>query len=74
MNVIAQLEFRLTYYGLIWFGLVGFYAMSTIVGYLMSNHLYTYVSNICQHILSVKWSNDWIFLFLTIQFSMTQQR
>ena len=25
-----------------WFGLVGFYGMSTIVGYLMSNSLYTY--------------------------------
>ena len=28
------------------FGLVGFYGISTIVGYLMSNHLYTYILNI----------------------------
>ena len=30
-----------------WFGLVGFYGISTIVGYLMPNHLYTYTFNIC---------------------------
>ena len=30
----------------IWFGLVGFYVISTIVGYLMPNPLYTYVLNI----------------------------
>ena len=30
----------------IWFGLVGFYDISTIVGYLMSNISYTYLSNI----------------------------
>ena len=29
-----------------WFGLVGFYGISTIVGYLMPNPLYTYISNI----------------------------
>ena len=29
----------------IWFGLVGFYGISTIVGYLMPNPLYTCVSN-----------------------------
>ena len=28
------------------FGLVGFYGISTIVGYLMPNPLYTYISNI----------------------------
>ena len=28
------------------FGLVGFYGMATIVGYLMSNPLYTYILNI----------------------------
>ena len=27
----------------IWFGLVGFYGISTIVGYLMPNHLYIYI-------------------------------
>ena len=30
----------------IWFGLVGFYGISTIVGYLMPNPLYTYTLNI----------------------------
>ena len=30
----------------IWFGLVGFYGKSTIVGYLMPNPLYTYILNI----------------------------
>ena len=29
-----------------WFGLVGFYGISTIVGYLMPNPLYTYILNI----------------------------
>ena len=28
------------------FGLVGFYAISTIVGYIMPNNLYTYILNI----------------------------
>ena len=30
----------------IWFGLVWFYGISTIVGYLMPNSLYTYILNI----------------------------
>ena len=30
----------------IWFGLIGFYGISTIVGYLMPNPLYTYILNI----------------------------
>ena len=30
----------------IWFGLVGFYGILTIVGYLMPNPLYTYILNI----------------------------
>ena len=30
----------------IWFGLVGFYGISTIVGYLRPNPLYTYILNI----------------------------
>ena len=30
----------------IWFGLVGFYGISTLVGYLMPNPLYTYILNI----------------------------
>ena len=31
---------------MIWFGLVGFYGISTIVGYLLPNNLYTYTLNI----------------------------
>ena len=30
----------------VYFGLVGFYGISTIVGYLMPNPLYTYILNI----------------------------
>ena len=30
-----------------WFGLVGFYGISTIVGYLIPNFVYVYVLNIC---------------------------
>ena len=32
--------------GLVWFGWVGFYGTSTIVGYLMTNTLYAYILNI----------------------------
>ena len=54
----------------IWFDLVGFYGISIIVGYLMSNPVYTYILNIfvnsfCRHTLL----NDQTVLFLTIQFS-----
>ena len=38
---------------LVWFGLVQFHHISTIVGYLMPDHLYTYILNIymiCKHI------------------------
>ena len=31
---------------MIWFGLVWFYGISTFVGYLMPNPLYTYIFNI----------------------------
>ena len=31
----------------IWFGLLWFYGISTTVGYLMPNPLYTYILNIC---------------------------
>ena len=33
---------------MVWFGLVGFYGISIIVGYLMPNPFYTYISNIYQ--------------------------
>ena len=42
-NVKSSLYIYIKYIG---FGLVGFYGISTIVGYLMSNHLYTYILNI----------------------------
>ena len=35
----------------IWFGLVGFYGISTIVGYLMPNRLYTYILNMYDLVL-----------------------
>ena len=31
---------------MIWLGLVGFYGISTIIGYLMPNPLYTHILNI----------------------------
>ena len=42
-NVKYSLFIEIKY---IWFGLVGFYGISTIVGYLMSGPLYTYILNI----------------------------
>ena len=42
-NVKSSLYIYIKY---IWFGLVGFYGISTIVGYLMPNPLYTYTLNI----------------------------
>ena len=30
----------------VWFGLVWFYGISTIVGYLMSNPIFTYILNL----------------------------
>ena len=42
-NAKSSLYIYIKYIG---FGLVGFYDISTIVGYLMSNPLYTYISNI----------------------------
>ena len=42
-NVKSSLYIYIKYIG---FGLVGFYGISTIVGYLMPNPLYTYILNI----------------------------
>ena len=39
-------SFLYIYIRYIWFGLVGFYGISTIVCYLMPNPLYTYILNI----------------------------
>ena len=46
VNVIARLEFKLTYFDAVnqlWFGLVWLHGISTIVSYLMPNLLYTYI-------------------------------
>ena len=54
---------------------VGFYGISTIVGNLMPNPVFTYILNIwsvnmfCRHTQL----NDQTVLFLTIQFSIIQQ-
>ena len=42
-NAISSLYIYIKY---IWFGLVGFYGISTIVGYLMPNPFYTKILNI----------------------------
>ena len=42
-NVKSSLYIYIKY---IWFELVGFYGISTFVGYLMPNPLYTYILNI----------------------------
>ena len=42
-NAKSSLYIHIRY---IWFGLVGFYGISTIVGYLMPNPLYTYILDI----------------------------
>ena len=50
-----------TYIKYIVFGFVGFYGISTIVGYLMPNPLYTYKSNIywiSEHILLITFLNE----------------
>ena len=47
----------------IWFGLVGFYGISTIVGYLMTNPLYTYILNIYDLISLVLWHINHCWLF-----------
>ena len=36
----------LFFYNLVWFGLVWFYGISTIVGYLMPNPFYTHIKYI----------------------------
>ena len=42
-NAKSSLYINIEYIG---FGLVGFYGISTIIGYLMPNPLYTYILNI----------------------------
>ena len=57
------------------FSLVWFYGMSTIVGYLMPNSVFTYVLNIwsVNTFCSYTHLNDQTVLFLTIQLSISQQ-
>ena len=46
--------------------LVWFYGISTIVGYLMPNPLFTYILNmICKHILLITFLNDPELIFFT---------
>ena len=58
-----------------WFALLCFYGMLTIVGFLISNAVLTYrldvwfVNTFCWH----KQLNDQTVLFVTIQFSISQQ-
>ena len=54
--------------------LTWFYGISTIIGHLIPNPVFTYISNmICKHFLNIQ-LNDRTGLFLTIQFSISQQR
>ena len=53
------------------FGLVGFYDISTIIGYQIPNPLYTYIYiyMICKHILLIKSLNEpKLILLLTVKF------
>ena len=53
----------------IWFGLVGFYGISTIVGYLIPNPLYTYILNIYGLVWLVLWHINHCRLFNAKSFS-----
>ena len=44
-------------------GLIGFYGISTIVGYLMSNNVYT-GNMVCKHILLITFLNELALHFL----------
>ena len=59
----------------IWFGLVVLYGISTIVGYLMLNLVFPYILNIWFVNIFCRCTqlNDQTVLFLTIQFSISQQ-
>ena len=55
------------------FGLVSFYGISNIVGYLMPNAVYTYILNIWFVNTFYRYTqlNDQTVLFLTIQFCIS---
>ena len=57
-------------------GFVLFYGISTIAGYFMSNPVFKYTSNLWFANLFCRYAllNDETVLFLTIQFSLSQQR
>ena len=46
LNIYDLVGLGFIYITYIWFVLVGFYGISTIVGYLMPNPLHTYILNI----------------------------
>ena len=45
-HMVSTLVDTWQWFGLVWFGLVWFNGISTIVGYLMPNPLYTYILDI----------------------------
>ena len=55
-------------HGLVWFGLVWFYGISTIVGSLMPNPVFTYILNTSFENRFLGWTqlNDQTLLFLTV--------
>ena len=72
---IKTLRWCSCWFGLVWLGWVWFYGISTIFSYLMPNPFFTYISNIwfvnafCRNTQLT----DQTVLFLTIQFSISQQ-
>ena len=46
ITIKINTKLGLVWFGLVWLGWVRFYGISTIVGYLMPNPLYTYILNI----------------------------
>ena len=48
---------------MIWFGFVWFYGISTIVGYLMPNPLYTYILSIYIKFVWVRWHINYCRIF-----------
>ena len=60
----AKILFNTYVFRYIWFGLLGFYGITTIVGYLMPNPLYTYILNIYDLVwLGFLWHNNHCRLF-----------
>ena len=45
INIFITLKNQIVLFGLVWFGLVWFHGISTIIGYLMPNSVYTYLAN-----------------------------